>query len=118
MQLLGRERDLTREVNYKVNDDTVASVDANGLLSAKRSGETAVMIRSLGADPCGSRTWIPDEDDGLFRFSIPPSAGAARPARRARCVRAQSGADRRSFLVALAVLGLLSEAARSAASCA
>jgi hypothetical protein len=45
----GSQRDLTTQVNYHANDDTVAAISATGLLEAKRSGETAVMIRSLGA---------------------------------------------------------------------
>src|SRR5262245_31411829 len=44
----GVEKDLTREVNYVSNDDSIAAVDANGVVSVRKSGETAIMVRSLG----------------------------------------------------------------------
>jgi hypothetical protein len=44
----GTTADMTRKVRYSSNDDSVAAVDDNGLITAKRAGETAVMIRTLG----------------------------------------------------------------------
>ena len=44
----GAEKDLTADVNYTSNDADVASVDASGMVAPRKSGETAVMVRSLG----------------------------------------------------------------------
>src|SRR5579859_4345648 len=44
----GAEKDLTSEVNYTANDADVVSVDAAGTITVRKSGETAVMVRSLG----------------------------------------------------------------------
>src|SRR5579862_9816583 len=44
----GVEKDLTREVNYKSNDEDIAAVDGAGSISLKKNGSTAVMVRSLG----------------------------------------------------------------------
>ena len=44
----GTEKDLTHDVNYTSNDDDVAAVDASGVVSLKKNGGTAVMVRSLG----------------------------------------------------------------------
>ena len=44
----GAETDLTKQVSYKPNDDSVAEVSEAGVVSGKRSGETAIMVRSLG----------------------------------------------------------------------
>jgi hypothetical protein len=40
--------DLTRKVQYTANDESVLDVSANGEISAKRAGETAIMVRTLG----------------------------------------------------------------------
>ena len=45
----GREVDMTRQVRYTPSDETVASVSPEGLVSAKRTGEVNIMVRSLGA---------------------------------------------------------------------
>ena len=45
----GAQKDLTRQVNYSSNDEDVIGVDGSGLVSVKKSGETAVMIRLLGS---------------------------------------------------------------------
>lgn len=44
----GEQKDLTRDVSYTANDDEVLAVDSSGLLTPKKSGETAVMIRLFG----------------------------------------------------------------------
>src|SRR5437764_1017595 len=49
--------DLTLKVQYTANDESVVDVTPSGELRAKRAGETAIMVRTLGrlgAD-CGSR---------------------------------------------------------------
>ncbi len=43
----GATADVTRKVRYQSNDDSIATVSADGLVAAKRSGEAAILIRSL-----------------------------------------------------------------------
>jgi hypothetical protein len=45
----GREVDMTRQVRYTPSDESVVSVTPEGLVSAKRTGEVNIMVRSLGA---------------------------------------------------------------------
>src|SRR5262245_44862290 len=44
----GTESDLSRHVRYTSNDETLATVDESGEVTAHRFGETSVMIRSQG----------------------------------------------------------------------
>ncbi len=44
----GREEDLTEDVLYVSNDPSVADVDDTGTIEAKKTGETAVLIRAAG----------------------------------------------------------------------
>jgi hypothetical protein len=44
----GTTEDLTRKVQYTANDESVLDVSLNGEVSAKRAGETAIMVRTLG----------------------------------------------------------------------
>ena len=44
----GRTEDFTRDVVYSSNDTDVASVGADGIVTAKRRGETAILIRAAG----------------------------------------------------------------------
>jgi len=44
----GSVRDVTSKALYSSSDDAIAEVDDQGRVSAKRSGETAVMVRYLG----------------------------------------------------------------------
>ncbi|PYT34223.1 MAG: hypothetical protein DMG58_05335 [Acidobacteria bacterium] len=44
----GSTEDLTRKVQYSANDESVLDVGPNGEISAKRAGETAIMVRTLG----------------------------------------------------------------------
>jgi hypothetical protein len=43
----GATADVTRKVRYQSNDDSIATVSADGLVAAKRSGEAAILVRSL-----------------------------------------------------------------------
>lgn len=43
----GAMADVTRKVRYQSNDDSIATVSADGLVAAKRSGEAAILVRSL-----------------------------------------------------------------------
>ncbi|MEW5975813.1 MAG: DUF1553 domain-containing protein [Acidobacteriota bacterium] len=45
----GREVDMTHRVHYTSADESVASVNSDGRITAGRDGETSVMIRSVGA---------------------------------------------------------------------
>ncbi|HEX2489600.1 MAG TPA: DUF1549 domain-containing protein, partial [Blastocatellia bacterium] len=43
----GSTVDVTRKVRYQSNDDSIATVSADGLVAARRSGEVAILVRSL-----------------------------------------------------------------------
>jgi hypothetical protein len=43
----GTKADVTRKVRYQSNDDSIATVSADGLVAAKRSGEAAILVRTL-----------------------------------------------------------------------
>jgi hypothetical protein len=43
----GTTADVTRKVRYQSNDDSIATVSADGLVAAKRSGEAAILVRTL-----------------------------------------------------------------------
>jgi hypothetical protein len=43
----GTTADVTRKVRYQSNDDSIATVSVDGLVAAKRSGEAAILVRSL-----------------------------------------------------------------------
>jgi hypothetical protein len=65
----GAEKDLTGDVNYTANDADVVSVDGSGTITVRKSGETAVMVRSLGVV-------------GVARVAVslrPEASGYARP---------------------------------------
>ncbi len=67
----GREVDMTRQVRYTPSDDAAVSISAEGVVSAKRTGEVNVMVRSLGAV-------------GVGRLAVvlrPPLRNAPRPVR-------------------------------------
>jgi hypothetical protein len=44
----GTERDITRTAKFQSNDDSIAKVTPEGLLSAERGGETAIVVRAPG----------------------------------------------------------------------
>jgi hypothetical protein len=42
------ERDVTRRVKFQSNDDSIAKVSAEGVVSGERGGETAIVVRAPG----------------------------------------------------------------------
>jgi Protein of unknown function (DUF1553)/Protein of unknown function (DUF1549) len=44
----GMERDVTRAVKFQSNDDSIAKVSAEGVVSGERGGETAIVVRAPG----------------------------------------------------------------------
>ena len=44
----GASEDLTRKVQYSPNDESVVAVSPAGEITARRAGETAIMVRTLG----------------------------------------------------------------------
>ena len=42
----GEKRDFTRKVHYESNSEEVVSVDPNGLLTARKPGETSIIVRA------------------------------------------------------------------------
>ena len=44
----GSTEDLTHKVQYTANDESVLDISPNGEIRAKRAGETAIMVRTLG----------------------------------------------------------------------
>jgi hypothetical protein len=44
----GIERDVTRAVKFQSNDDSIAKVSAEGIVSGERGGETAIVVRAPG----------------------------------------------------------------------
>src|SRR5437016_7525927 len=44
----GIERDVTRMVKFQSNDDSIAKVSAEGIVSGERGGETAIVVRAPG----------------------------------------------------------------------
>jgi hypothetical protein len=44
----GNQIDLTQQVRYTSNDESIATVDEAGEITAKRRGETSIMVRTLG----------------------------------------------------------------------
>lgn len=55
----GTEVDLTRHVRYTSNNETLVAVDDSGNVSAKRQGETSIMIRTQGKTAVTSIAVIP-----------------------------------------------------------
>ena len=45
---MAAQEDVTRKVQYSANDPSVIEVGDDGQVKALRSGETAVMVRTLG----------------------------------------------------------------------
>ncbi len=44
----GTERDITRTAKFQSNDDSIAKVSPEGVLTAERGGETAIVVRAPG----------------------------------------------------------------------
>ncbi|MBI3680503.1 MAG: DUF1553 domain-containing protein [Acidobacteria bacterium] len=88
----GTESDVTALVRFSSNDDTIASVNASGEVTAVRGGETAIVVRGPGVasaartgvvlekrsfQPLRVRNFIDEHIHAkLVRLSIPPSAPA------------------------------------------
>ena len=89
----GRVEDFSGQAAYKSNDADIVSVDENGLLHARRIGETAIVVRAAGQVasaiagvvgppvvpyPRVERSNFIDEDvqDKLRQFQIVPSPRA------------------------------------------
>jgi hypothetical protein len=90
----GRVEDFSAQSAYKSNDPDVASIDEEGLLHARRTGETAIVVRAAGQvasatvgvigpplvpyPAAESFNFIDDYVyDKLRRFRIPPSPRAS-----------------------------------------
>lgn len=56
----GTTRDVTDQALFSSNDDAIASVDEGGVVSAKRPGETAVMVRYMGQVGISRIAVLPD----------------------------------------------------------
>ncbi len=56
----GSQVDLTSHVRYSSNDDTVVSVNDSGKVTAKRRGETTIMVRTHGKTIVARVLVIPD----------------------------------------------------------
>lgn len=56
----GSEADVSHRVRYTTNDDSIAQVSPSGKLTAKRAGETAIVIRGPGVTASARVTVVPD----------------------------------------------------------
>ncbi len=88
----GSEADVTDLVKFSANDDSIASVNRNGVMTAVRGGETAIVVRGPGVaaaakvgvvierlpvKPMPVRNFIDEHINAkLERLSIPPSDAA------------------------------------------
>lgn len=73
----GSVRDVTRLTAFSSSDDSIASVDANGLVEMKQAGEAAILCRYLGVIECARLMYLepqpgfvwpnPDEQNELDR---------------------------------------------------
>ncbi len=67
----GSVRDVTRLTAFSSSDDGIASVDANGLVELKQTGEAAVLCRYLSVIECARLTYL--EQKSSFIWSDPPA---------------------------------------------
>ncbi len=56
----GSEGDVTRLVKFQSNDDSIASVDPQGVLSGLNGGETAIVVRGPGVTGVAIADVVPD----------------------------------------------------------
>lgn len=88
----GTTQDVTRQALYSTNDDSIATVSPDGIVTAKVPGETAIMVRHLGQvsvariavlSPQRATTWtnVPTNNaidtlvyEKLKRLGVVPSA--------------------------------------------
>ncbi len=89
----GSENDVTNLVKFSSNDDSIAPVDASGIVSPRRGGETAIVVRGPGVTaaatvgvvlerlavrPMPVLNFIDEHVNAkLARLSIPPSPAAS-----------------------------------------
>ena len=66
----GSTRDVTRLTAFSSSDDNIASVDANGLVEMKQTGEAAILCRYLGVIECARLTYL--EPQPSFNWPNPP----------------------------------------------
>lgn len=66
----GSVRDVTRLTAFSSSDESVASVDPNGLVELKQVGEAAILCRYLGVIECARLTYLAPQSD--FVWSNPP----------------------------------------------
>lgn len=67
----GSVRDVTRLTAFSSSDDSLAGVDANGLVELKQPGEAAILCRYLGIIECARLTYL--EPRPGFVWSNPPA---------------------------------------------
>lgn len=66
----GSTRDVTRLTAFSSSDDNIASVDANGLVEMKQTGEAAILCRYLSVIECARLTYL--EPQPSFVWPNPP----------------------------------------------
>ncbi len=66
----GSTRDITRLTAFSSSDDNIASVDANGLVEMKQTGEVAILCRYLSIIECARLTYL--EPQPSFVWPNPP----------------------------------------------
>jgi hypothetical protein len=66
----GSVRDVTRLTAFSSSDDSIASVDANGLVEMKQTGEAAILCRYLSVIECARLTYL--EPQPSFVWPNPP----------------------------------------------
>lgn len=66
----GSVRDVTRLTAFSSSDDGIATVDANGLVELKQTGEAAILCRYLDIIECARLTYL--EPQPGFAWSQPP----------------------------------------------
>lgn len=67
----GSVRDVTRLTAFSSSDDSIAAVDANGLVEMKQAGEAAILCRYLGVIECTRLTYL--EPQPNFVWPNPPT---------------------------------------------
>ena len=66
----GSVRDVTRLTAFSSSDDSIAAVDANGLVEMKQTGEAAILCRYLSIIECARLTYL--EPQPSFIWPSPP----------------------------------------------
>ena len=67
----GSVRDVTRLTAFSSSDDSIAGVDANGLVEMKQTGEAAILCRYLSIIECARLTYL--EPQPSFVWPNPPA---------------------------------------------